>query len=54
MLIFDGNFDGVLMVFLPQLSVVSLFSRQKLCVFVSVVRFELVKIANRFWLKCVV
>ena len=29
--IFDGIFDGVLMVFLPQLSVASLLSRQKLC-----------------------
>ena len=33
-------------------SVVSLFSRRKLCVFVSLVSFQLVKIANWFSFKC--
>ena len=41
-------FYGILMVILPQSSAVSLFSRQKLCVFVSVVPFQLVKIASWF------
>ena len=36
------------MVIFPQLSVVSLFLRQKLRVFVSVVPFQLFKIANWF------
>ena len=33
---------------------VSLFSRQKLYVFVSVAPFQVVNIATQFWLKCVV
>ena len=41
-------FYGILMVILLQLSVASLFSRQKLCVFVSVVPSQLAKIANWF------
>ena len=41
-----------LMVFLLELSVVSLFSRQKFCVFLSVVPFQLVKVANHFFLMC--
>ena len=42
---FDGNSPS---------SVASLFSRQKLCVFISVVPFQLVKIANWFSFKCFV
>ena len=45
MLIFDGIFDDVLIVFLPELSGISFFSRQKFCVFVSGVSFQLVEIA---------
>ena len=37
-----------LMIILLKLSVVSLFLRQKLCVFVSVVPFQLVEITNWF------
>ena len=48
MLIFDGIFDGVLMAFLPQLSVVSLFSRQKKCILVSVVPFSLLRLLISF------
>ena len=45
----DRIFYGILMVI--HSSVVSLFSRQKLCVFVSVVPFHLVKSANWFSFK---
>ena len=48
-LIFHGVFYGVLMTFLPQLSVVSLF-----CVFFSVVPYQLAKVANQFQSKYVV
>ena len=30
------------------------YFQDKLCLFVSVVPFQLVKIANRFWLKCAI
>ena len=40
--IFDGVFDGIS----PVIFRVSIISRQKLCVFVSVVPFQVVKIAN--------
>ena len=46
------TFDRILMVFLPLLYLVSLFLRQKLCAFVSVVLFQLIKIANQFWSNC--
>ena len=49
-----SSFYGILMVILPYSSVVCLFSRQKLCVFISVVPFQLVKIAYWFSFKCVV
>ena len=38
-----------LMVFLLELSVVSLFSRQKFCLFLSVVPRQLVIVANPFF-----
>ena len=41
-------FYDIFMVILSQTSVVSLFSRQKLCVVVSVVPFQLVKIGKWF------
>ena len=44
MIIFDRIFAGILMVLLlPSLSADSLFSKQKLCVFVSVVLFNSLK-----------
>ena len=45
------TFDRILMVFLSLLLIVSLILRQKLCAFVSVVLFQLIKIANQFWSK---
>ena len=47
--IFLWHFDGNSLSF-----VVSLFSSKKLCVFVSVVPFQLVKIVNWFSFKCFV
>ena len=52
--IFEGIFDIVLIVFLPKLSVVSLFSKKKkkkLCVFVSVVLLSSLKLPPDFGLN---
>ena len=46
------TFDRILMVFLPLSYLVSLFLRQKLCAFVSVVLLQLIKIAHQFWSNC--
>ena len=54
--IFEGVFDIVFIVFLPKLSVVSLFSKKqkKIVCICFCGAFKLTKIATRFWFKYVV